>query len=109
MTGHRYIADGHILAEDRIENPHRRIDERDAFDEYVAAAVRLDEVRPELMVGAESSVLGGHILFAHLAQRFAIFGTGRFPVPPCFFSGLAVERTGASDGDVVLVMSVDQR
>ena len=43
------ISDRHVLAEHRVDFPHRRIDYRHALDEYVLALVRLDELRPEIM------------------------------------------------------------
>lgn len=71
--------------------------------------MRLYKVRTELVVGTEISVLGRHILFAHLAQRLAVVCARGFPIPPRCFAGPAIERAGAGDRDIVLVMSVDQR
>ena len=47
---------GDVFAEHGVHDPHRRVGERDAFDEHVLAAIGLDEVRPQLVAGAEHAL-----------------------------------------------------
>ena len=51
-----YAAHGDVRAQHRIDLPHRRVPDRHALDQDVAAAVRLDERRPEVGIHAESRV-----------------------------------------------------
>src|SRR5260370_1023 len=43
----------HVLAEHRMELPHRRAHDLDVFDEHVSTSVRLDEARAEVVTLAE--------------------------------------------------------
>ena len=56
VAADRHVAHRDVLAEDRMDLPHRRVDDRDALDEDVAAAVRLDEVRPQPVALAEDAL-----------------------------------------------------
>ncbi len=44
---HPHVAHDHVLGVDGVDSPHRAVHDRHAFDEYVLAADRLNEARPQ--------------------------------------------------------------
>src|SRR5438105_3792940 len=96
--------------------PHWRIDNVNAFDENIARAIRLNEVRPQIFTFAEDSILHGNAAFAKIEQ-FANTGARRSfstffapgPRPPVLIRSGAIERTSARDCDVLLLEGVDER
>ena len=57
VAADRDVAHRDVLAQHRMDLPHRRVDDRHALDEHVAAAIRLDEVRPQLVPRRRTRVL----------------------------------------------------
>src|SRR6185369_7168089 len=109
----------HVRAEHRIDLPHRRVPDRDPFDEHIATAVRLYELRPEERVHTESARTHRDALLRHLEQpgpRRALVALPLLPAvvriavpfPPVLVAGLAVERARAGHGDVHRIPSVDE-
>ena len=117
VAADRYAADGDVLAEHRVDLPHRRVDDRHALDEHVAAAIGLDEIRPQVVARAEDALGDRHALGLHLDQPVAR-RAGRGPDCPgsrrrqshqCSVVRLAVERAVAGDRDVLRLEGVDER
>ena len=89
----------------------------DAVDEDVLAAVWLDEVRPQERPGPEHALRDRHAARAHLEEAcagrhlrgFGRQGPGALPGPPVLVARLAVERALAGDRDVALLEGVDER
>ena len=61
-----HAADGDVGAENRIDLPHRRIVNGDAFDQHVLAAIRLDEVGPQKLAFAKYAFLDRLAALTHL-------------------------------------------
>src|ERR1044071_3014382 len=112
-------ADGDVGAEDGVEFPHRRVDDGDALDEHVLAAVGLDELRAEVAAFAEDALADGRAALGQLFERLAGLQLVRhallpavsrltLPEPPVLFVAVAVERALARDGDVLLLEGVDE-
>src|SRR5215213_5823828 len=59
-------ADGDVLGERRVHLPEGRVDDGDALDEDVAAAVGLDERRAQARALTEDALSHGHTAVAHL-------------------------------------------
>ena len=99
-----------------MDLPHRRVDDRDAVDEDVAAAIRLDEIGPQPLPFAEHPLATP----ARRARRNRSAGSARrpvltsprdrpAPVPPVVRVRLTVERAGAGHRDVRCLEGVDER
>src|SRR5690348_2269004 len=104
------VLHGDVPAEDGMDLPHRRVADRNALNEYVCAAVWLDELGPEVGAFAEESVLHGSLRVCHLHERVAglqLAGISllppticaAFPWPPVLAIGLAIENAWAGDAD----------
>src|SRR5215213_2621888 len=66
-----------VCRERRVNLPEGRVDDAHAFDEDVAAAVRLYEGRAQVVPRAEDSFTDGHAAVPHLSQAFDVRGRGR--------------------------------
>src|SRR4249920_737265 len=101
MAADRHIAHRDVLAQDRMDLPHRRVDDGDAIDEDVATAVRLDEIRPEPMAFAENPLAHRHAASSEVHQSVAgcrlFLAPFATPVPPVVRIRLTVERSSASN------------
>ena len=114
------ILDGDVGAQHRVDLPHRRVEHADAFDQHVRAAVRLDELRAQVVAGAEDAVLDRHAALRHVEERVAVgilidvallpaAVRAAFPRPPVRAVAVAVDRAAAGDRDVRLLEGVDER
>ena len=112
--------DGDVLTQCRVEFPHRRVDDTEAFDQDILAAVRFDELRTEVAAVAEDAFGDGDVFLGLVNEfvprcflvRVAFLPTAvraAFPRPPVVAIGLAVEGAGAGDRDVLLLEGVDER
>src|SRR5262249_733015 len=54
-----------VRAENRMHFPHRRVHDRHAFDQYVPAAIGLDEIRAQVAAVAEDAPLDRHAVRGH--------------------------------------------
>ena len=115
-----YAAHDDVCAEDRVDLPHRRVRDRHALDEHVAATVGLYELRAQVVAFAEDTLLDRHPALGHLEEPVAAFLLvhaarrpavlfAALPRPPVHVVGLPVERTAARDGHVLLLEGVDER
>src|SRR5437016_1284325 len=102
-----------------MELPHRRMPERDAFDQNILAAIRLEQVRTQITSLAEDSLAHGRALGNHFLKqgsRFARAGVSLLPSaagapgprPPIFAISLAIDYTFAGDCDVLLLKGIDK-
>src|SRR5581483_5853723 len=108
-------AHGDVLAEYRVDFPHRRVVDRHALNQHVARAVRLDEAGPQAIARPEDALRDRDAPLIEIEQPFdaarpflrlaPAFG----PRPPVFNRGRAVEYTPARDCDVLLLEGVDER
>src|SRR5215213_5400550 len=67
-----------VCRERRVNLPEGRVDDAHAFDEDVAAAVRLYEGRAQVVTFAEDSLTDGNIAVPHLSKAFDVRGRGRW-------------------------------
>src|SRR2546425_12211155 len=99
--------------------PHRRIPERDAFDQNILTAIWLQEHWPQITSVAEHSLAYGRAFVDVLIKqtaRLALIGitflpsttSSSFPWPPMFAIGLAVDDACAGDRDVPLLKGIDE-
>src|SRR6516165_3688765 len=102
-----------------MDLPHRRVLQRDAFDQYILAAIRLNELGAKKVTGTKNSFRHGHTPFRHVKKQVPVFRLFRFsllpsaaraslPWPPMFAIGIAVDGACARDGDVFLLEGVDE-
>src|ERR1051325_6517963 len=119
MTVDRHPLHSDVRAEHRMNLPHGRVRDRDAFDKDVLTAVGLNELRSQVVAFAEHTLAHRHVLFHHLRERVARLQLVRvaflppalgaaLPRPPVRCVALAVERAFARDGDVLLLEGVDE-
>src|ERR1051325_2936088 len=99
-----------------MDLPHRGIDDVNTFDQYVARAIRLDEVWPQVLAFAEDSVFHRHTAFAIIEQLANTAARGRFiiaatagPCPPILIRRSTVECSTSGDRDVFLLECVNER
>ena len=76
-----HVPHGHVLAKNRVQLPHGRVDHREVFEENVLAAVRLNEVRPQIVPWAENPFPHGHIVIAHVDESLSVIFGATFAVP----------------------------
>src|ERR1700752_1611666 len=114
MTIDVYALNDDVATEHRMNLPHRRVLNRDAFDQDVLAAIRLNKLWPEIVALAEDAFAHGHAFFRHREEcrsiralvAHAFFPAVLWPTvpwPPMLVVALAVKRAFAGDGDVLLL------
>src|SRR6266404_5152608 len=95
-----------------MEFPHGRTPDSHPLYQNILAPMKLDEAWAQKRAFAKLAFLDRHIFIDHFPQSIArrfLVGTafpGRFsalPLPPVFFTGLAIERAFASDCDIHLL------
>ena len=108
------------FAEQGMDDPEGRVEQRDVFDEHPAASVEVDELRAQAVVGRhDAPVDGGRRLAVHQQAVAAAVALGRHAFlpavlgcaahgPPRVHRPLAVDDALAGDGDVRLAVGVDE-
>src|SRR5579859_3528214 len=102
-----------------MDLPHRRPEERDAFDQHIPASVRLDELRAQIMALPEDPPADGNSVFSHVEKSFAIVFLiwvpllpstilAALPGPPVLTVAVAVNRAFTGDGDVLLPEGINK-
>src|SRR5215472_1644815 len=95
-----------------MDLPHGRIFERHAFQQHILAAIRLDELRTQVMPFAENSLADRRALFGHGKEscaigelvRLAFFPSApgaAFPRPPVLAVGITVDDSLARDRNIL--------
>src|SRR3954453_15261065 len=95
-----------------MDVPHGSVDDADALDEDVLAAIRLNKVGPKVASIAEDPVANRDATGRHLVEPRTRAGwriRNGMPGPPVFVAGLAIECAAASDRDVCLFEGIDER
>src|SRR5690349_2265886 len=114
-----HVLNSDIAAKHRMNLPHRRVADRDAVDQHVLTAIRLDELRPQIVSIAKDTLANRHAFLRHREQRVAVGTLLRHsffptvlrtavPGPPVFGVALSVEYAFARDRDVALLERIDE-
>src|SRR5215510_10970738 len=92
-----------------MDLPHRRVADGDALDQNVSAAIRLNEVRPQIRTFAENSFADGSPLRPEFDQPLSCRSLGVAPTPPMRLVRLAVDCSRTGDGEVPLFKCINER
>ena len=103
-----------------MQLPHRRISQRHTLDQNVLAAMRLNEVRPQVSTVAKYSLIHRRTVRDHFHQlrargagaAGALLPTTRLPPrprPPVFATGLPIKHALAGNRDILLLKGIDER
>src|SRR5205085_8395508 len=98
----------HVGAEHRMDLPHGRVFQGHTFDEDILAAIRLDELRPQIVSFSKDPFAHRDASLRHIKEHVPVFllaGTALFPTaflssfpwPPVVAIGLAVDYATAAD------------
>src|SRR5690606_24773837 len=122
VTVDRHSAHRDAFAENRVNDPERRVAGGDAFDEHFPAFVGLEERRAQVIAACEHPPGHRHPVFRRLEELRAGMllvddlvdlplpaAPLALPRPPRRVVRAAVQRTGARDGDVLLTVRVNER
>src|SRR5262245_55840914 len=113
MTANLDASDCDVAGKHWMYFPHRRIDDGDAFDQDIAAAIRLDELGSQI-AATKLPLFYRHTFFRQLLQPTAVSARAwrsflppvirpPHPRPPMFVVALAVERALSRYRDVGLI------
>src|SRR5262249_7043875 len=91
VTDDSYAAHRHVRAEHGMNLPHRRIVDRDAFNQDVAAAIGLDEVRPQPVAVAEHALGHRRAPVVEFEQPADALPARTLPRPPAFIRFLSID------------------
>src|SRR5258708_8806977 len=100
-----------------MDLPHGRILQGNAFEQHVLAAIRLNELRPQIVPLAEYSFAHGYTFLAHLKERGAglrLVGiaflppalAAPFPRPPALTASLPIDPPFAAHAAILLPKSI---
>src|SRR5262249_55495133 len=117
MTYDSDAAHGDVSRNHRMNLPHRRVNDLNAFNEDVFRAVRLDEVRPQVMPLTEDALANRHTALPHLAQSADVFGCHRraargatpCPLPPILIRSRTVKCAATRYRNVLLPEGINER
>src|SRR5262245_30658045 len=91
-----------------MDLPHWRIANRDSFDEYISAAIRLNEIRTKVSPVAKHALVHGSAIGAKTHQPLPSWSLHDSPVPPVRLVGLAIENSAAADRDVLFFEGINE-
>src|SRR5215471_16365318 len=111
---------GNIRAKQWMKLPHRRIPERDAFDQDILAAMRLDKIRPQITALTKHAFTYRCAFGDHLLEQspclsragVACFPTASLttgPRPPVLAISLTIKHALAGNGHVLLLKRIYER
>src|SRR2546423_3507695 len=89
--------------------PHWRINDLYPFNKHIFAAVRLNKIRSQLVGGAEYTLFDRRANLHHLIELFLCRPLIVMPIPPMILVGLSVKRALTGNGDIWLVICIDER
>jgi len=115
----RQISHDDVAAQRRRYLPHRRVQQRHAFDQNVFTLIWLNELRPQKVPFAEDTLFDRCAPFAKREQLIPVVGLFRLaclppalglplPRPPESAVGVSIERALAGDGDILLLEGIDE-
>src|SRR6266566_2023993 len=116
MTDNLHILYGDVRTKHRMNLPHRRVDDLDALDQDVTAAVGLDKVWSQEVSRTKDALVYRRAALAKVQQLADAGAGGRFaacralvPGPPVLNRRRTIEHAATRNGDVLLLKSINQR
>src|ERR1700728_1771952 len=99
--------------------PHRRVQQRYIFEEHILATIGLNELWPQIVTFAENTLAHGNAAFRHMEKLTAVLllvhvsqlppAVGAaLPCSPMLAIAIAVNRSLAGDGNVLLLERIDE-
>ena len=118
-----HASHGDVFRQQGMDDPEGRAQQGDIFDEDTLALVQVDHLGAQAVARTVASLVHGHPVFSLFQQLWAtgflplVYGHallesefgGTHPGPPCLTAATTIDGAFTGNGDVLLLIGIDQR